>query len=89
LTQTVCLDKTASLSTEEIVMPRPVGSHERREAMGEAPPRMPRWVKVSVLVVLVIAVFLVLAMLVVDGEHGAGLHTGAADPAVLATTMAI
>ncbi|MEX2624236.1 MAG: hypothetical protein WD651_10955 [Acidimicrobiia bacterium] len=44
-----------------------------------APPGMPRWVKVSLLVVLVAAVSLVIAMLLAGGDHGPGLHTGSAN----------
>lgn len=43
----------------------------------ESPPGVPRWVKVSGLVILIVAVVLVVVMLVVGGEHGPGQHTGA------------
>jgi hypothetical protein len=41
---------------------------------------MPRWVKVSGLVVLVVGAVLVVLMLLSGGEHGPGLHTDAGDP---------
>lgn len=55
---------------------------ESEETGSEAsPPSMPRWVKVAVLVVLVLVAGLVIIMLVAGGEHGPGLHTGAAEAA--------
>jgi hypothetical protein len=61
-------------------MTEPLRKPDGDDGSGGAPPGMPRWVKVSALVVLVIAVVLVVTMLVVGGEHGPGLHSGAADP---------
>jgi hypothetical protein len=49
------------------------------EGRRSTPPSMPRWVKVSVLMVAILAVVLVIIMLQLGGEHGPGLHTGAAD----------
>jgi len=40
-------------------------------------PGMPRWVKVSALVVAVLVVALILVMLAIGGEHGPGRHAGA------------
>lgn len=40
------------------------------------PPGVPRWVKVSALVVSIVVVALVLVMLAAGGEHGPGRHTG-------------
>ena len=48
------------------------GDRERAEHPG-----LPRWVKVSVIVVAVVLVVLVLAMLVTGGEHGPGRHGAA------------
>ena len=42
---------------------------------------VPRWVKISLLVALVVAVLGVVVMLLVGGEHGPGRHSSAA-PAV-------
>jgi cytochrome b561 len=41
----------------------------------DAPPRMPRWVKISAIVVgVLLAVFLVLQLTGVAGQHGPGRH---------------
>jgi hypothetical protein len=56
---------------------------------GQTPPAMPRWVKVMAVVVLAVVVVLVVTMLMVGGEHGPGLHTGAGDRSGLgASTVA-
>jgi len=68
-------------------MSEPVSTPDGDDASRGAPPEMPRWVKVSALVVLVIGVVLVLIMLVVGGEHGPGLHSGAADPTRSVTSL--
>ena len=45
----------------------------------ESPPGMPRWVKVSALVVgLVLLVFVILKVAGVGGRHGPGMHQAAA-----------
>ncbi|WP_328996591.1 hypothetical protein OG394_18260 [Kribbella sp. NBC_01245] len=45
------------------------------------PPRMPRWVKLSALVVAIILLLVVIAMLTgVGGDHGPGRHTGSGSP---------
>jgi hypothetical protein len=49
---------------------------------------MPRWVKVSGLVVLAVVVVIVVIMLLAGGEHGPGLHTGAADPSGIISAIA-
>lgn len=54
----------------------------------KAPPGMPRWVKVSGLVVLAVVVVIVVIMLLAGGEHGPGLHTGAADPSGIISAIA-
>ena len=47
------------------------------------PPGMPRWVKVSLLVVgALILVFLILKVAGVGGRHGPGMHQGAVPQAV-------
>ena len=43
-----------------------------------APPRAPRWVKISAAVALVLAVLVVIVM-VAGGNHGPGRHTGGSD----------
>ena len=43
--------------------------------LGHAPPRMPRWVKVSAIVVgVLVLLFLVLQLMGIGGEHGPGRH---------------
>jgi hypothetical protein len=39
-----------------------------------SPPRMPRWVKVSGIVVAVLVILVVLMMLLAGGGHGPGRH---------------
>lgn len=53
-----------------------------RDKGSEARPGMPRWVKMSIMAVLVVALVLVVIALLVGGEHGPGLHTDGADPSV-------
>jgi hypothetical protein len=57
-------------------MAHPAGS-EPNAANEATPPGVPRWVKVSAAVVVVLLVALVLVMALTGGEHGPGLHTGA------------
>jgi hypothetical protein len=45
------------------------------------PPGVPRWVKVSGLVVLVLVVALVVTMFVVGGDHGPSRHPTGSQPA--------
>jgi hypothetical protein len=40
----------------------------------ESPPGMPRWVKVSGIVVVVLVLLVVIVMFVVGGQHGPGRH---------------
>lgn len=50
---------------------------ERPESSGtdaEQPPGVPRWLKVSGLVVGVVVLLVVLGMLVLGGDHGPGRH---------------
>lgn len=56
-------------------MTDPAGSQERRSETG--PPGMPRWVKVSGIVVVIVALVLIVIMVLAGGEHGPGLHTDA------------
>ncbi len=59
--------------------PRPVGA---------APPRAPRWVKVSAIIVGVLIVLAVIVMLAgVGGEHGPGRHMGAAGTPPIGATV--
>jgi hypothetical protein len=47
----------------------------RTDADSETPPRMPRWVRVTLIVVAVLLVlFVVLRLTGVGGEHGPGRH---------------
>lgn len=56
----------------------------RAHADDGTPPRMPRWVKVSALVVgLLVLLFVILRLTGVGGEHGPGRHvSGATAPLV-------
>lgn len=46
---------------------------------GASPPGMPRWVKISLLIVAaLVAAFLILKVAGVGGEHGPGRHLGPA-----------
>lgn len=51
---------------------------DRRADEGEPAGRLPRWVKVSLIVALLVAVLVVVMMLVGGGGHGPGRHSGAA-----------
>ena len=51
----------------------------RRETAGmgadpASPPRMPRWVKLSLILVAVLVLVVVIAMLIAGGEHGPSRH---------------
>ena len=53
------------------------GPHTRsgEDAHSDLPPRMPRWVKVSAIVVgVLILLFLVLQLTGIGGQHGPGRH---------------
>ena len=51
--------------------------------LGDAPPGMPRWVKVSAVVVgLLILLFVVLQLTGIAGEHGPGMHSSLGSPPV-------
>lgn len=52
---------------------------EQSRRAGEAPPGIPRWLKVSLIVVLAVAIVLVTVMILAPGQHGPGLHTGSGD----------
>ena len=48
------------------------------------PPRMPRWVKVSAVVLgVVILMFVILQLTGVGGNHGPGRHSGAGSPVMI------
>ena len=52
---------------------------DRETSPAAQPPGIPRWVKVSGLVVASIVVVLVAAMLALGGDHGPGRHLGGDD----------
>ena len=56
-------------------------------------PRMPRWVKVFVVIGAVLVVFVVLRLAGIGGNHGPGRHQGGAPASVpspaLATALAV
>lgn len=55
-----------------------VGPH--RGSPPSTPPRAPRWVKVSAIIVGVLILLVVIAKLTgLGGDHGPGRHTGAGD----------
>lgn len=64
---------------EEANMTGPISDHERGGESRSTPPGMPRWVKISALVVVVVVLVLVVIMALAGGEHGPDLHTGASD----------
>ena len=43
-------------------------------ADGASPPRMPRWVKLSLIVVAVLVLLVVVVMLIAGGDHGPSRH---------------
>jgi hypothetical protein len=45
-----------------------------------APPRAPRWVKMSVIIVALLALALVAIMLLGEGDHGPSRHAAAVPP---------
>jgi hypothetical protein len=50
--------------------------HDSRPDAGDAPPGMPRWVKIAAVVVgLLILLFVVLQLTGIAGEHGPGMHS--------------
>ena len=57
-------------------MTDPVSKPEQEAESHTTPPSMPRWVKLSALVVVVVVLVLVVIMALAGGEHGPGLHTG-------------
>jgi hypothetical protein len=42
----------------------------------ESAPGIPRWVKIAGIVVLLVAALIVVAILIVGGDHGPRLHVG-------------
>jgi hypothetical protein len=51
-----------------------------------SPPRMPRWVKLSLILVAVLVLLVVVAMLIAGGGHGPGRHApGIQAPPISAT----
>ena len=60
--------------------------HEPRPGTEDAPPGMPRWVKIAAVVVgLLILVFLVLQLTGIAGEHGPGMHSSLGSAVALST----
>lgn len=51
----------------------------RHPDTGDTPPGVPRWVKISAIVVGVLVVLVVAVMIVSGGEHGPGRHTSSGD----------
>ena len=45
--------------------------------VGGQPPGVPRWLKISAVVVAVVIVVVVIVMVLVGGDHGPGRHLGA------------
>lgn len=53
-----------------------------------APPRMPRWVKIAVMVVgLLLLLVLVLRLTGIAGEHGPGMHASTGQLPLRAVTL--
>lgn len=65
-------------------MTDPAGNADEGRGSGSTPPGMPRWVKVLATAVLAVVLVLVVIMLVVGGEHGPGIHTGAVGRSAMA-----
>jgi hypothetical protein len=42
----------------------------------EAPPGLPRWVKLLALGTVIVVAVLIVAMLLIGGDHGPGMHGG-------------
>ena len=62
-------------SEEELLAERGPYTSSGGDSQGELPPRMPRWVKVSAIVVgFLVLLFLVLQLAGIGGEHGPGRH---------------
>lgn len=70
-------------------MPEPLPDPDRSGETRPGPPGMPHWVKVSAVIVVIVAVTLVVVLALSGGEHGPGLHTGAGESAVALSTVAI
>lgn len=56
--------------------PRDTGSDQSREVDPgrEPPPRMPRWFRVSAIVVGILILVVIAVMLIAGGDHGPGGH---------------
>lgn len=73
LTETTCLDKHLAM-TEPADVPT---TDERVRSDSDAPGGMPRWVKVSLIVVTALMALFVIANIAgIGGEHGPGRHGG-------------
>jgi hypothetical protein len=61
--------------------------HDARPDTADAPPGMPRWVKVAAVVVgLLILLFVVLQLTGIAGEHGPGMHSSTGQSSTLVAT---
>lgn len=61
------------------------------ETDGSSPPGIPRWLKMSGIIVLVVILLVVIIQLVVGGQHGPGLHTSSGadgDSTTISLTLA-
>lgn len=65
------------------------GTEPHGRPRGETPPGMPRWVKVSLIIALVVVAALIVIMALAGGEHGPGLHTRAGDPSGIVASSAL
>lgn len=58
----------------------PPNSSAQERPASRSHPDVPRWAKVLVIAILVVIAVLIMAMLVVGGEHGPGRHTSVDHP---------
>lgn len=61
---------------EEITMTGSAAGGRAEDGAPDGPPGLPRWVKVLAVGALVVVVMLVVAMVLLGGEHGPGMHGG-------------
>lgn len=53
---------------------RNADSRRSRSEAPEAPPGLPRWVKLLALGTVIVLALLIVAMLLTGGDHGPGMH---------------
>lgn len=70
-------------------MTEPLPDSELNGETRSGPPGMPRWVKVSVVILVILAVVLFVVMALSGGEHGPGIHTGVGESAVALRAVGI